>query len=131
MEGILVLPQGRSQGGGFVTVLYENVAITVELTPAKSELIQVLNDALIADWERGPIIRGWRGADIIIMALRYPVEKQSLQRAVSQINRLFREAAAIAAPGVDVPPLLSSRREIGYRLNWLLAVDEPGARPPG
>lgn len=110
---------------------FEGHVITIELSPAKAELILVLNDALYDDRIRDPIIRGWRAADQVISALRYPVEEGSLRRAVSKINRRFREAAAKVAPHAIVPPLLSTKRTIGIRLNWRLDLDVPGARATG
>jgi hypothetical protein len=122
---LLILPHGNSEGAGFLVVWLEGRKITIDLTPVKAELILLMNEALRADRKLPPEARGWRADEQIIAALRYPVEKTSLRRSVSKLNRLFREELSKQAPGADTRPLLETKRSIGIRLSWLLELDVP------
>jgi hypothetical protein len=119
-DGQLILPYGESDGGGFVVLCLKGRKVTVELTPVRAELVNLLNKSLRADQNLPLETRGWRAPEQIISALRYPVEETSLRRSVSNLNRHFRKATSKQAPRLAVRSLFGTKRKVGIRLNWLL-----------
>jgi hypothetical protein len=119
------LPSGPT-GGGFLTVRLGDIRITAEYTPAKVELLRVLNQALLDDADLPALARGWRSPEQIAEQLSYPPTTGGIRRTVMLINRIFRNAAARGAPHLDLPPLVAGRRQIGIRLSWPIAFEQPG-----
>jgi hypothetical protein len=80
------------------------------------ELIRVLNRAWVVEASFGEMARGWRSVEQIAKQLDYPPTHDGIRRAVSQINRIFRQAASQQAPHVKWERLITSKRKIGFRL---------------
>jgi hypothetical protein len=120
----LHLPSDR-RGAGFVSILFGEERVTAELSASNVELLLPLNAELLADEKLDPLLRGWRSADHVSALLRYPLEEGSLRHAISQINRKFREAASRVFPGLALPRLISTKRNLGLRLTWPLTVRIP------
>ena len=100
--------------GGFIAV----GEVVIDLPPTKMELFELLLNAYEQDKDMPPEMRGWRSAKEIIPELFYPVEVESLRRAVSIINKKFKQASQRL--GLDpLAVLIESKRGIGYRLKYL------------
>jgi hypothetical protein len=121
----IYLPYGEFQGGGFVTVYFDGATLTAEYASTKAELLLVLNRALLADEHLESVARGWRTPEQISAQLQYPIEEASLRKTISLMNRAFREAAAATDSQLCIPPLITTKRQIGIRLTWPLQVIVP------
>ena len=118
------LPSGPT-GAGFLTVQLGALRIVAEYSPAKVELLRVLNQALLEDADLPPLTRGWRSPEQLADQLSYPPTAGGVRRTVTQINRLFAKAAARVAPHLELPRLVATQRQIGIRLSWLIAFEPP------
>lgn len=118
------LPSGPA-GGGFLTVRLGDIRITAEYSPAKVELLRVLNQALREDADLPALARGWRSPEQLADQLSYPPTPGGIRRTVRLVNEIFRSAAAREAPHLDLPPLVARRRLIGIRLSWPIAFEPP------
>lgn len=119
----LILPSGL-EGAGFLIVPADGQSVIAEFTASRIELILVLNDKRSADVDLPELARGWLAPDQITALFRYPIEEGSLRRAISKINRTFREAATLASE-IAPPPLIENKRKIGFRLSWPLDITMP------
>jgi hypothetical protein len=128
-SGSIRLPLGEhSFGGGFLTLFYGGQRITAEFSAAKMEVIRLLNEKLKADIKDDlpPEAWGWRSPEILLKLMSNKLqEPETLRRTIWSINRTFRNAAARVVPGMQVPRLINTKRNLGIRLQWPFHVDSP------
>ena len=127
---VIHLPSSGGRCGGFVTITWKGVPITVQFYPAKMRLILLLNEALRSDIQAGkpPETCGWRSVENLRPFLNNPTQlEQSVRRTIYDINRAFRKAVAKRLPGKKAPRLIETKRSIGLRLLCPFFLESPGA----
>ncbi|MBI4881774.1 MAG: hypothetical protein HY812_19255 [Planctomycetes bacterium] len=109
-----------ADGAGFLVLPLAGGTYTIHLDRRHVRFVQVLKKALAQDASLPPETRGWRSAELLLMALRKYFEEtfledlQTIHRYASDINAKARRVVRRRLKAGELP--IETRRALGLRI---------------